>query len=151
MLEVCPSIAVEKPRIEIHPLGIGDREDPVRLVFDAAPGPATVVGICDLGDRFRLVLNGVDVVAPDEPLPRLPVARAMWEPKPDLATSAESWITAGGPHHTVLSTAVDTNHLVDFATLLGVELLIIDSSTDRRDFADRIRWNQAYYRLAQGF
>jgi L-arabinose isomerase len=151
MLEVCPTIAVDKPRIEIHPLGIGNREDPVRLVFDAAPRPATILGICDLGDRFRLVLNEVDVVPPDEPLPKLPVARAVWEPKPDLATSAESWITAGGPHHTVLSTAVDTDQLIDFANLLGVELLIIDGSTDRRDFADRIRWNQAYYRLAQGF
>ena len=151
MLEVCPTIAGDKPRVEIHPLGIGDREDPVRLVFDAAPGPATILGICDLGDRFRLVLNEVDVVPPDEPLPKLPVARAVWEPKPDLATSAESWITAGGPHHTVLSTAVDTDQLVDFANLLGIELLIIDSSTNRRDFADRIRWNQAYYRLAQGF
>ena len=98
-----------------------------------------------------VVLNEVDVVPPDEPLPKLPVARAVWEPKPDLATSAESWITAGGPHHTVLSTAVETEQLVDFANLLGVELLIIDGSTNRRDFADRIRWNQAYYRLAQGF
>ncbi len=151
MLEVCPSIAVDKPRVEIHPLGIGDREDPVRLVFDAAPGSATVLGICDLGDRFRLVLNEVEVVPSDEPLPKLPVARAVWQPKPDLATSAESWITAGGPHHTVLSTAVDTDQLVDFANLLGVELLIIDDATNRRDFADRIRWNQAYYRLAQGF
>ncbi len=155
MLEVCPSIADRtngaKPRVEIHPLGIGDREDPVRLVFDAAPGPATVLGICDLGDRFRLVLNEVDVVGPDEPLPNLPVARAVWEPKPDLATSAETWITAGGPHHTVLSTAVDSDQLVEFANLLGVELLIIDAETTRRNFADRIRWNQAYYRLAQGF
>ena len=103
MLEVCPTIAAGRPRVEIHPLGIGDREDPVRLVFDAAPGPAVVVGICDLGDRFRLVLNEVEVVGPDEPLPKLPVARAVWEPKPGLATSAECWITAGGPHHTVLS------------------------------------------------
>ena len=151
MLEVCPTIAAERPRVEVHPLGIGNREDPVRLVFDAAPGPATVLGICDLGDRFRLVLNEVDVVPPDQPLPKLPVARAVWEPKPDLTTSAESWIAAGGPHHTVLSTAVDTDQLVDFANLLGVELLVIDGSTNRRDFADRIRWNQAYYRLAQGF
>ena len=151
MLEVCPSIAAGKPRVEIHPLSIGDREDPVRLVFDAEPGPAIVVGICDLGDRFRLVLNEVTVVEPDEPLPNLPVARAVWEPSPDLATSAECWLAAGGPHHTVLSTAVDTEQLVDFANLLGVELLIIDGSTNRRDFADRIQWNQAYYRLAQGF
>ncbi|HEU4907244.1 MAG TPA: L-arabinose isomerase [Propionibacteriaceae bacterium] len=151
MLEVCPSIAAGKPRVEIHPLSIGDREDPVRLVFDAEPGPAIVVGICDLGDRFRLVLNEVTVVEPDEPLPNLPVARAVWEPKPDLATSAESWIAAGGPHHTVLSMAVHTDELVDFANLLGIELLIIDGSTNRRDFANQIRWNQAYYRLAQGF
>ena len=89
-------IAADRPRIEIHPLGIGNREDPVRMVFDAAPGPATILGICDLGDRFRLVLNEVDVVPPDEPLPKLPVARAVWEPTPDLATSAEAWITAGG-------------------------------------------------------
>jgi L-arabinose isomerase len=151
MLEVCPSIAAGKPRVEIHPLSIGAREDPVRLVFDAEPGPAIVVGICDLGDRFRLVLNEVTVVEPDEPLPKLPVARAVWEPKPDLTTSAESWIAAGGPHHTVLSTAVHTEELVDFANLLGIELLIIDGSTNRRDFTNQIRWNQAYYRLAQGF
>ena len=97
MLEVCPSIATGRPRIEIHPLGIGDREDPVRLVFDAEPGPAVVVGICDLGDRFRLVLNEITVVAPDEPLPKLPVARAVWEPHPDLATSAECWLDGGRP------------------------------------------------------
>ena len=115
------------------------------------PGPATILGICDLGDRFRLVLNEVDVVPPDEPLPRLPVARAVWQPKPDLATSAESWITAGAPHHTVLSTAVGTDELSQFANLLGVELLVIDADTKRRDFDDRIRWNQAYYRLARGF
>src|SRR5215216_852396 len=150
MLEVCPSIAAGKPRVEIHPLSIGDREDPVRLVFDAEPGPAIVVGICDLGDRFRLVLNEVTVVEPDEPLPKLPVARAVWEPKPDLTTSAESWISAGGPHHTVLSTAVDTDQLADFANLLGVELLVIDDTATRRDFTDRIHWNQAYYRMARG-
>jgi L-arabinose isomerase len=131
-------------------LGIGDREDPVRLVFDAAPGPAVVVGICDLGDRFRLVLNEIDVVRSDEPLPKLPVARAVWEPRPDLATSAESWITAGGPHHTVLSSAVGTAELEDFATIMGTELLLIDGATTRRDFANQIRWNQAYYRLAGG-
>ena len=150
MLEVCPTIAADRPRVEIHPLGIGDRDDPVRLVFDAAPGPATVLGICDLGDRFRLVVNEVTVVPPDQPLPKLPVARAVWEPKPDLVTSAEAWIAAGAPHHTVLSTAVSTDQLVDFAAALGVELLIIDHATNRRDFTDRIHWNQAYHRLAQG-
>ncbi len=151
MLEVCPTIAAERPRVEIHPLGIGNREDPVRLVFDASPGNAVVVGICDLGDRFRLVLNEVDVTAPDEPLPKLPVARAVWEPQPSLATSAECWITAGGPHHTVLSQGVGTEEIADFAELIGVELLIIDRNTLPRQFAQEIRWNQAYYRLASGF
>jgi len=151
MLEVCPSIAAHQPSCQIHPLGIGDREDPVRLVFDAAPGPATILGIADMGDRFRLVCNEVTVIPPTNPLPKLPVARAVWEPKPDFATSAESWLQAGGPHHTVLSTAVGTDDLVDFATMVGTELLVIDDSTTGRRFADEVRWNQAYYRLAQGF
>lgn len=151
MLEVCPSIAAAKPSCEIHALGIGGREDPVRLVFDAAPGPGVTLGLVDLGDRFRLVANEIEVVEPDEPLPNLPVARAVWEPAPSLSTSAESWITAGGPHHTVLTQAVGTETLRDFANLLGVELLVIDSGTTPHDFADRIRWNQAYHRLAQGF
>ena len=150
MLEVCPTIAAGRPRVEIHPLGIGNREDPVRLVFDAAPGPAAVVGICDVGDRFRLVLNEVEVTEPDEPLPKLPVARAVWEPKPSLATSAECWIAAGGPHHTVLSQAVGTEELADFAEMLGLELLVIDKDTTTRTFAKEIRWNSAYHRLAAG-
>ncbi len=147
MLEVCPTIAGDRPRVEIHPLGIGDREDPVRLVFTAASGPATLLGICDLGERFRLVVNEVDVVQPDEPLPKLPVARAVWEPRPSLATSAECWLTAGGPHHTVLSQAVGTEELIDFADMINTELLIIDADTDRRSFANEIRWNAAAYRL----
>jgi len=148
MLEVCPSIAAGKPRIEIHPLSIGDREDPVRLVFDAQPGPAVVVGICDLGDRFRLVVNAVTLVEPDEPLPKLPVARAVWQPHPDLATSAECWLEAGGPHHTVLSAAVGIEELSDFATMIGTELLIIDEGTRPRRFQQEIHWNEAYYKLS---
>jgi L-arabinose isomerase len=151
MLEVCPSIAGDRPRIEIHPLGIGGREDPVRMVFTAASGFATVLGISDLGDRFRLVVNEVDVVQPDEPLPKLPVARAVWAPRPNLATSAECWLTAGAPHHTVLSTAVGTEELTDFAEMVGTELLVIDADTNRRNFANEIRWNQAYHRLGLGF
>ncbi|RSN13492.1 L-arabinose isomerase [Streptomyces sp. WAC 05977] len=151
MLEVCPSIAAAKPSCEIHPLGIGGREDPVRLVFDAAAGDAVVIGLADLGDRFRLVANEVEVVAPDEPLPNLPVARAVWKPAPSLATSAEAWITAGGPHHTVLTQAVGAETIRDFATMLDVELLVIDQTTAPASIADRMRWNQAYYRLAQGF
>ncbi len=150
MLEVCPSIAVEQPSCEIHPLGIGGREDPVRLVFDASPGPAVVIGMADLGDRFRLVANQVEVVPPDEPLPNLPVARAVWKPAPSLSTSAEAWLTAGGPHHTVLTQAVGAETLRDFAHMLHTELLMIDERTTTADFGDRMRWNQAYYRLAQG-
>jgi L-arabinose isomerase len=149
MLEVCPSIAGEQPSCEIHPLSIGGREDPVRLVFDAAPGPGVVLGIAHLGERFRLVLNEIEVVPPDEPLPRLPVARAVWKPAPDLSTSAESWLTAGGPHHTVLSRAVPTETIRDFAHMLHTELLVIDQSTTTASFADHVRWNQAYYRLSQ--
>ncbi|GIH47175.1 L-arabinose isomerase [Microbispora rosea] len=151
MLEVCPTIAADTPACEIHPLSIGGREDPVRLVFDAAPGPAVVVGLSDMGERFRLVANEIDVVAPPEPLPALPVARAVWRPRPDLRTSAESWITAGAPHHTVLSSAIGSEELTDFADMLGVELLVIDEATTSRQFTKELRWNQAYYRLAQGF
>jgi L-arabinose isomerase len=150
MLEVCPSIASGKPRVEIHPLGIGNREDPVRMVFDAAPGPAVVLGIADLGDRFRLVANEVEVVEPDAPLPKLPVARAVWKPAPDLRTSTEAWLTAGGPHHTVLSTALTAEHLWDFAEITRTELALIDATTTVRRFTQELRWNQAYYRLAEG-
>ena len=149
MLEVCPSIANDRPRAEIHPLGIGDREDPVRLVFDAAVGPAVVIGMADMGDRFRLVANAVEVTVPDEPLPKLPVARAVWKPAPSLATSAEAWLTAGGPHHTVLTQAVGAEVLRDFARIAETELLMIDERTSIDDFIDRVRWNQAYYRLSR--
>jgi len=151
MLEVCPSIAAETPRCEIHPLSIGNREDPVRLVFDAAPGPGVVLGLADLGDRFRLVANEIDVVPPDQPLPRLPVARAVWRSAPDFATAAEAWLTAGGPHHTVLSQAVGAQELLDLAEMSQTELLLIDANTSMRAFANEVRWNQAYYRLARGF
>ncbi|BBH71033.1 L-arabinose isomerase [Actinoplanes sp. OR16] len=147
MLEVCPTIASATPRAEIHPLGIGGREDPVRLVFDAASGPAVVMGMADMGDRFRLVANEIEVIPPDEPLPNLPVARAVWKPAPSLSTSAECWITAGGPHHTVLTQAVGAETLRDFAEMAQTELLLIDNRTTPADFADRVRWNQAYYRL----
>jgi L-arabinose isomerase len=150
MLEVCPSIALERPSVEIHPLSIGARDDPVRLVFRSAPGFGFVVGLSDLGDRFRLVANDIEIIPADEPMPRLPVACAVWKPAPDLATSAEAWLIAGAPHHTVLTTAVDYDALNDFSTILGVELLHIDADTTIRAFSNEIRWNSAYYRLAQG-
>jgi L-arabinose isomerase len=151
MLEVCPSIAAEAPSCEIHPLAIGAREDPVRLVFTAAPGPAFVVGMSDLGDRFRLTANEIEVLTPSEPLPRLPVARAVWKPRPSLATAAEGWLLAGAPHHTVLSSAVGVDALVDFADMARTELVLIDADTTIRSLRDELRWNQAYYRLALGF
>ena len=151
MLEVCPTIAAGRPKLELHPLSIGGREDPVRLVFDAAPGPAFVAGLSDLGDRFRLVANEIDTIAPPEPLPNLPVARAVWAPRPDLRTSAEAWLIAGAPHHTVYSSALSTEVLRDLAEIVGVELLVIDEETRVRQFEREQRWNQAYYRLARGF
>ncbi len=150
MLEVSPSLTTSRASLEIHPLAIGRKDDPVRLVFDADPGPAVVVALADLGDRFRLVANEVDVIPPDEPLPNLPVARAVWRPKPDFSTSAAAWLTAGAPHHSVLSTAVGTEVFDDFAAMANVELLTIDATTSLRDFAKEVRWNQAYYRLALG-
>ena len=150
MLEVCPTIAVAQPSLEVHPLSIGGREDPARLVFDAAPGPAIVMGLSDIGERFRLVANAVDTVPPDEPLPALPVARAVWKARPDLRTSATCWLTAGGPHHTVYTSAVDREILDDFATIAGVELAFIDEGTSFRTFRDHLRWNAAWHRLAQG-
>ncbi|MET0728475.1 MAG: L-arabinose isomerase [Acidimicrobiales bacterium] len=150
MLEVCPSIAAERPSLEVHPLSIGGREDPARLVFDAAPGPALVVGLADLGSRFRLVATEIDTIPPDEPLPLLPVARAVWTSRPDLRTAATSWLMAGGPHHTVYSRAVDRETLDDFATMAGVELAGIDATTTVPTFRDALRWNAAWHHLAQG-
>ena len=149
MLEVCPSIAATQPTLEIHPLGIGGREDPVRLRFIAAPAEgAVVVGISDQGDRFRLTLNEVDVVEPSEPLPKLPVACAVWEPRPDFATSTEGWILTGGPHHTVLSTAVGTAEFRELAEMLRTELVVIDDDTTIPSLRDHLRWTAAYHRLA---
>jgi L-arabinose isomerase len=150
MLEVCPSIGAGKPRCEIDPLSIGGKADPVRLVFTASPGPAVVVGLLDLGDRFRFVLNEVDVVEPDEDLPRLPVARALWEPRPDLATAAEAWLVAGGPHHTAFCRAIGREAFEDLAEIAGVELLVIDGETRMADFAKEVRWNQAYFQTLRG-
>jgi L-arabinose isomerase len=150
MLEVCPTLTTQRPRLEIHPLAIGAREDPVRLVFTADPGPGVVAALTDMRDRFRLVANQVEVVAPSAPLPRLPVGRAVWKPAPDFRTSATAWLTAGAAHHTVMSTAVGTEAFEDYARMAGTELLVIDSTTTLRSFEAEIRANAAYYRLARG-
>lgn len=150
MLEVCPSIAASTPTLEIHPLSIGDRDDPVRLRFTAAPADAVIIGICDMGSRFRLVANEVRVVEPAEELPNLPVACAVWEPSPSWSTSAEAWLMAGAPHHTVLTTAVGTEVIDDFATMTDTELLVIDDTTTVRSFQHELRWNDVYHHVAAG-
>ena len=150
MLEVCPSIAADTPRCEIHPLASATARTRSGWCSPRRPGPAFVVGLADLGDRFRLIANEIDVVEPVEPLPRLPVARAVWRPRPDLTTAAEGWLLAGGPHHTVLSSAVGVEALADFAEMARTELLVIDADTTIRRLRKELRWNQAYYRLAQG-
>ena len=149
MLEVSPSLTTAKPRLEVHPLGIGGKEDPVRLVFTADAGPALVVAMSDVRDRFRLVANVVENIVPPD-LPKLPVGRAVWKPAPDLATSAACWLAAGAAHHTVMTTAVGIEVFRDFAEIAGIELLEIDQATTARGFQRELRWNQAYYRLAQG-
>jgi len=150
MLEVCPSIADGPIRCEIHPLGIGNREDPVRLVFTAAPGPAVVIGMLDLGERYRLVANTIEVVTPEHDLPRLPVARALWRPEPNLATAAEAWLLSGGPHHTVYTAALSIEVLTDFAEMLRTELITIDDETRIPQLTKELRWNMAYHHLARG-
>jgi len=150
MLEVCPTIAAGQPSCEIHPLSIGGKADPVRLVFDTAPGPALVAGMTDMGGRFRIVANVIDIVEADEPLPRLPVARAIWRPRPDYRTAVEAWLRAGGAHHTVLTAALGPEPLIDLAEMAGVELLLIDETSTLPAIGRELRWNQAYYHLARG-
>ena len=151
MLEICPSIADGKPSLEVHPLGIGGKADPVRLVFDTPPGPAVNASILDLGNRFRLLVNEVEVVAAPEPLPKLPVARALWAPQPNLEVAAAAWIHAGGAHHTGFSQAVTTEILEDFAAIAGIEIAVIDAKTNARDFQQLLRVNEVYYALNKGW
>lgn len=150
MLEVCESIAATKPRLDILPLSIGGKGDPVRLIFDSNTGPAIGASIMDMGQRFRMVANVVDVVPTDAPLPKLPVARALWLPRPNLKTAAAAWIFAGGAHHTSFSYSLTAEHLRDFAEIAGIEFLLIDDDTTVEGFKDRIRWNEMYYLLAKG-
>jgi L-arabinose isomerase len=150
MLEVCPTITQQKPSLEIHPLSIGGKADPVRLVFDATPGPAVNAAVMDMGNRFRMLVNTVEVVPTHEPLPKLPVARAVWRPQPSLKTSAAAWILAGGAHHTGFSQALTAEHLEDFAEIAGIEFLLINQDTTLSAFKKELRWNEMYYLLAQG-
>jgi L-arabinose isomerase len=148
MIEVCASIASSKPRLEVHPLSIGGKEDPARIVFEVAPGPAVNASIVDLGNRFRMIVNEVKVEKSPE-LPKLPVARVLWTPLPNLPVAAGAWILAGGAHHTGFSKAVTSDHLTDFADMAGIEMLLINADTSLQEFKKELRWNEVYYYLFQ--
>ena len=150
MLEICPSIAAEQPKVEIHPLGIGGKDDPVRLVFNAQAGPAINVALMDLGNRFRFLINEVDAIVPPQELPKLPVARAVWKCRPDFKTACAAWIYGGGAHHTGYSYAVPTEMIEDFAEMAGVEAAVIDADTRLRTFKETLRNNDLYFHLSQG-
>ncbi|WP_258104734.1 L-arabinose isomerase [Marinoscillum sp. MHG1-6] len=149
MLEICPSIAMGTPKVEIHPLGIGGKEDPARLVFDVDAGPAVMATFVDMGTRFRMVVNEVEAVKPENDLPKLPVARVLWDPMPNLEVSAQTWILAGGAHHSVFSKALNTEYFEDFADMAGIEMVVIDKDTTTRQFKDQLHWNEVYYHLFQ--
>ncbi len=148
MLEICPTIAAGTPSCEIHPLFVGEREDPVRLVFTGAAGLGVVVGMVDMGTRLRSVANEIDAIDPPADLPKLPVARALWVPRPDFTTSAEPWLLAGGPHHTAYSQAIGLEVVRDFAEMVGVELITIGTRTDAEQLRKEIQWSNAYWHLA---
>lgn len=145
MLEVCPSISAHKPKLEALPLSIGGKADPVRLIFDSKTGPAVAASLVEIGQRFRLIVSKVDSVPAEAPLPKLPVARVLWKPRPDLKTAAASWILAGGAHHTSFSFDVTAEHLQDFAEMAGIEMLVIDEHTQVSEFKKELRWNDPYY------
>ncbi len=151
MLEICPSIAKSRPSLKVHPLGIGGKADPVRLVFDTPTGNAINTSLIDLGNRFRFLANAVEVVAPDMPLSKLPVARAIWKCEPDFQTAATAWIYGGGAHHTVFSQAATVEMIEDFAEMAGVEFLIIDENTTLGDFKKELQNNEVYYGLNNRF
>lgn len=147
MLEVDPSLAKEKPRLEVHPLGIGGKEDPARLVFNAAGGPSLTACLIDMGNRFRLLINSVEGVELTEDLPKLPVARVLWKPLPDMKTACSAWIYAGGSHHTVFSQNLSPEYLEDFSRIAGIELVKIDQNTQLERFENELRWSEVYYRI----
>jgi L-arabinose isomerase len=151
MLEICPSIADGRPSLQVHPLGIGGKAAPARLVFNTPAGPGLNASLIDLGNRFRLLVNEVDVVAPEQPMPKLPVAQALWVPKPNFADACACWIHAGGAHHTGFSQAVTTEMLEDFAEIAGLELVVIGADTKVRDLKQQLRWNEVFYGLKDGF
>jgi len=150
MLEVCSSIADGKPALEMHPLSIGGKDDPARLVFNVKNGPAINASVIDMGNRFRVIVNEVDVVTPDAPLPKLPVARVVWVPRPNLKTAAAAWILAGGAHHAGFSQAITAEYIEDFAEMAGMEYVCIGADTQTAEFKKELRWNEMYYLLTKG-
>ncbi len=150
MLEVCPSIADSKPSLEVHPLGIGGKADPARLVFNTKAGNAINASVIDMGNRFRLIVNEVDVVKPDAPLPKLPVARVVWVPRPNMQDGAAAWIYAGGAHHTSFSQPLSAEYMEDFANMAGIEYVLIGKDTKVTEFIKELRWNEIYYMMAKG-
>ena len=145
MLQICDSLSEAKPRCEIHPLGIGGKADPVRLVFNSAPGPAINASVVDMGSRFRLLVNEVIAVAPMHMMPKLPVARVLWKPYPNMHTGCAAWILAGGAHHTCYSQNLTSEHLVDFAEIANIEFVLIGKETSIHQFKNELRWNEMYY------
>ena len=146
MLEICESIADGKAKCEIHPLGIGGKADPVRLVFNVAAGAALNASVIDMGNRFRLLVNEVEAVAPTHDLPKLPVARVLWKPYPDMKTGCAAWILAGGAHHTCYSQNLTSEHLEDFADIAGIEYVLIDKETKLRQLKNELKWSEVYYK-----
>jgi L-arabinose isomerase len=147
MLEVCPTISDKKVKLEVHPLGIGGKDAPARLVFNVPAGPAINTSLIDMGNRFRIIVNSVDCVLPAQDLPKLPVARALWVPQPNLKDGASAWIYAGGAHHTSFSQAVNAEYLEDFAEMAGIEYLHIDKNTQISEFKNTLRWNEMFYKF----
>ncbi len=147
MLEVCPSIAASRPRIAVHKLGIGNRADPARLVFDGQAGPAILVTLIDMGDRFRMIVHDVEAVTPPRAMPKLPVARVMWKLTPSLSSGSEAWILAGGAHHSIMSYGLTIEHMRDFAEILGLELIHISAKTDVAELTDKLKVNDVVWRM----
>jgi L-arabinose isomerase len=146
MLEICPTIAANQVNCEVHPLGIGGKEDPVRLVFNAAAGPALNVSLVDLGNRFRLIVNEVEAIEVTESFPKLPTARALWKPQPSMEVGLQAWILAGGAHHTVYSQNLTTEYIEDLAEMLDIELVAIDKDTKIRGLKNELRLNEFFYK-----
>ena len=150
MLEICPSIAAKKPRLEVQPLGIGGKDAPARLIFESATGDAMNVTLIDMGNRFRIIVNTLDVIEPLEKMPKLPVASAFWKTQPNLADGAAAWIYAGGTHHSAFTLALTPEYIETFAEYADVEFVIIDKNTNVSDFKKELKWNEIYYMLANG-